>query len=200
MSETRSRVPLERDKKGARILTHGDGGYKRGCGCQVCLDGHAEYGRADLARKAREREAERQAEAAAGLPAKEGPLNVTARSYLSREGAEALSRHLAQTKQSESGFLRGLIYDAIGFEQARRDTRPPVREHAVAGRAPGSGWVDVTAHLSAEGNAALAAHLAMIRQTEAGFIRGLVYDAIGFEDMARRDGRSSRRPNRKRQD
>ena len=42
MSETRSRVPLEYDSRGRRINTHGEGGYKRGCGCQVCLDGHAE--------------------------------------------------------------------------------------------------------------------------------------------------------------
>jgi hypothetical protein len=42
VNETRSREPLERDKHGARILTHGEGGYKRGCGCPVCLKGHAE--------------------------------------------------------------------------------------------------------------------------------------------------------------
>ena len=200
MSETRSREPLERDKYGARILTHGEGGYKRGCGCQVCMDGHAE---AERDRRAARTEARQQAaadaRAAAGLPPEEGALNVTARSYLSREGAEALSRHLAETRQSEAGFLRGLIYDAISFERARRDTRPPVREHAVATRAPGKAWVDITAHLSAEGSAALAAHLAVIGQTEAGFIRGLVYDAIGFEDMRRRDGRSNPRPNRNRQ-
>jgi len=40
MRETRSRVPLERDKRGRRILTHDRGGYSRGCGCEACTADH----------------------------------------------------------------------------------------------------------------------------------------------------------------
>jgi hypothetical protein len=201
VSETRSRVPLERDiYNGTLILKHDRTGYARGCGCDDCRADRKTYRQEQRAAKAREREAARQARAAAraaaGLPPEEGPLNVTARSYLSREGAEALDRHLEETNESEGGFIRRLIYDAIGFSAARSDGRPPRGERAA--RTAGAGWVEVTAALSREGKTALTAHLARIGQTEAGFIRGLVYDAIGFEDLARRDGRSSPRPNRSR--
>ncbi len=191
MNETRSRVPLERDKNGARILKHDRGGYARGCGCDDCTADHTVYGQEQRAARTAARQ-----QAAAGLPPLEGPLNVTARSYLSREGAEALDRHLKETGQSEGTFLRGLIYDAISFRATRREGRPPRRERA---RAAGNEWVEVTAGLSREGKTALTADLDLLGQTEAGFIRGLVYDAIGFEDMRRRDGRSSRRPNRSKQ-
>lgn len=44
--------PLERDAKGKRILTHGTGGWRRGCRCDVCTEVHLEdnrkrYGAAD---------------------------------------------------------------------------------------------------------------------------------------------------------
>ena len=39
--KTRSPVPLETDRRGHRILTHGNGAYARGCGCPVCTAAHA---------------------------------------------------------------------------------------------------------------------------------------------------------------
>jgi hypothetical protein len=195
VSEPRSRVPLERDiYNGTLILKHDRTGYARGCGCDDCRE---DSNLARRERRAARTAARQQAGAGVSLPPEEGPLmTTTARSYLSREGAEALDRHLEEARQSEGGFLRGLVYDAIGFKAARRDGRPPRQERAR--RTVEGGSVEVTAGLSREGKTALTAHLARIGQTEAGFIRGLVYDAIGFEDLARRDGRSSPRPNRSR--
>jgi hypothetical protein len=37
------RKPLERDKKGARILKHNRGGYSRGCRCPACSTDHKVY-------------------------------------------------------------------------------------------------------------------------------------------------------------
>ena len=42
-AKTRSPVPLEIDGRGHRILTHGYGGYIRGCGCPVCEAAHTQY-------------------------------------------------------------------------------------------------------------------------------------------------------------
>jgi|GEM_PF-3786662 len=38
MSETTGREPLERDRNGDRILTHGLSGYARGCRCDACME------------------------------------------------------------------------------------------------------------------------------------------------------------------
>lgn len=36
----RSPIPLEVDKRGRRITSHGKGGYARGCGCPECTAAH----------------------------------------------------------------------------------------------------------------------------------------------------------------
>lgn len=45
--------PLSHDRKGHAIITHGNGGYVRGCRCGVCRDGAREYQRERRARAAR---------------------------------------------------------------------------------------------------------------------------------------------------
>ena len=37
--------PLDRDAKGLRLMTHGSGGWRRGCKCDVCTEAHLEDNR-----------------------------------------------------------------------------------------------------------------------------------------------------------
>jgi hypothetical protein len=128
MSETRSREPLERDKAGARILTHGGNGYKRGCGCGVCTQGHAD---AEATRRAaRSSRTPAAARRAAAQPGRRGGVQdrekreVGVAARLSKEEAAAFRKHVRALGDSESGFIRDLILGAIGWEDtARRPAR-----------------------------------------------------------------------------
>lgn len=136
MSETRSKQPLERDAKGTRILTHDRGGYARGCGCDACREDHNAWRRGQ--RAARSSRTAAAARRAATQPARRGGMEsqevreVSVTSRLSEQEAAAFREHVAAAGESESGFIRDLILDAIGFEDMAR--RPAQRRRNYSER------------------------------------------------------------------
>jgi hypothetical protein len=71
-------APLDRDRRGRNIQTHGSGGYSRGCRCAVCKSGHAEYARHRRAAAASRRAA---APATSGTYIVEGIRHGSAHGY-----------------------------------------------------------------------------------------------------------------------
>lgn len=136
MSQARSREPLERDGKGTRILTHDRGGYARGCGCDACRQDHAAWRRDQ--RAARSSRTAAAARRAVTQPARRGGMQsgdvreVSVTSRLSEQEAVAFREYVAAAGESESGFIRDLILEAIGFEDTAR--RPAQRRRNYSER------------------------------------------------------------------
>jgi hypothetical protein len=198
MSPARSNVPLERDAKGHRINKHGRGGYARGCGCDVCTDGNTV-----AKQEQREEESARTLAAArrsasqpgrwpsAGRQDAHHKVRVSVR--LSRQETAAYKQHVAGLGDAGSGFVRDLLLDALSGH-----SRPPAPARPPATHPDSDRKLTVTVNLSEQEAVAFRKHVEDIEDTQSGFLRDLIHDAIGYEDNTRRPAR--RRPNRERQD
>ena len=114
MSPARSREPLERDAAGARILTHGTGGYARGCGCDACTEDHTTAERD-------QRAAASQA-AGRGTPADEDKRLIPVTIKLSQRETDELDRQAGN--DTRSAYTRNALLAALGIEDTARRPTP----------------------------------------------------------------------------
>jgi len=148
MSPARSREPLERDAAGARILTHGTGGYARGCGCDTCTTEHTAYANRPPGQAPRTPRTpmpagdKRSVITALGIyPGRNGwvtfrlkPAEATAlsattdpaaylRSALAAHGVTtpaSLTQHAAKAGKSRSQYARDILLNALNHQEGHQ--------------------------------------------------------------------------------